>query len=194
MYIMSNIRKWRKPAFSWTLWSSSTAGSFLVTLLLVVFLSTHAVASAQSIPAGLTMGMTEAELKSVVPGLERVRRPSRAPNGATGLWRQPNVAIDSWLVDQTFYLDAQGLKQIEWLVLPRDGQDSSSSFSGLVAGLRQQYGAELAARQSTPGLVQESASWVAGDMDVIASRSGSPDQPTVRMIWRQRVTKDASEL
>ncbi|MGA0571195.1 hypothetical protein ACO2Q9_10805 [Variovorax sp. VNK109] len=140
------------------------------------------------------MGMTEAELRSAVPGLERVRRPARAPNGAMGLWRQSHVAIDSWLVDQTFYLDAEGLRQIEWLVVPHDGRDSGSSFSGLVTGLRQQYGAELAARQSTPGFVQESASWVAGDMDVIVSRSGAPDQATVRMVWRQRVTRDASEL
>ena len=140
------------------------------------------------------MGMTESELRSAVPGLERVRRPARAPNGAAGLWRQPHVAVDNWLVDQTFFVDAEGLKQIEWLVLPREGQDSAASFAGLVDGLRRQYGAELPARQSGPGFVQESASWVAGDMDVIASRSGSPEQPTVRMVWRQRAAKDASEL
>lgn len=151
---------------------------------------------AQALPSGVTLGMDEAALRAALPELSKVRRPHRSPGGALASWRLPGYQAGAFWFEETFYLQGQGLRQVELLLLPRQpGDAGAAAFAGMVDQLRVLYGPALAASSPPgPGFIQESASWTVDDQDIIATRSGNPQNPTVRFVWRLRVTPDASEL
>lgn len=152
-------------------------------------------APAQALEPFLTLGMSETEFHAALTGVERVRRPQKLSSGAIGSWRLPRVQHGRFFFEETFFLGSQALQQVEFVLLPRSPEEQTqSAFAGLVEALRSQWGQELASHTLMPGMVMETASWVREGLDVIAVRSGNPANPGIRVIYKLRLLKDASQL
>ena len=146
---------------------------------------------AQALPSGVELGMRADELQAVLPGLERVQRPPRLAGGLVGQWRAEPVTVAGLRFEPVFYLGGGQLRRVEWAADVRSTPDAGAdAFAELVAWGRDRFGAELAS--SDPGSAY--AAWVAGDTDVYAQRTSDPRHASVRLVYKLRRQKDASEL
>ena len=128
-------------------------------------------AAAQApVPLGVHLGMSASELREAVPGLQPVRRPQTVA-GAVGRWRVAGVQQADLVFDETFFFAEHTLQRVELVLQP--GLPLHGGLSSVEAG---------------------SASWVHEGIDILALRSGSAGQARVRLIYKTRVLKDASEL
>ena len=66
----------------------------------------------------------------------------------------------------------------------------SAAFAEIVAWGRQSFGPELGSND--PGSAY--AAWVQGDLDVYVQRTSDPRHASVRLVYKARQLKDASEL
>jgi len=166
--------------------------SFLRSFFLgVVTLGAAAAAGAQSLPPGVQLGMSPAELQAALPDAQRVARPQRLAGGLAGTWRGASTAIAGLTFEPTFYFAGTELRRVEWLAdagaLPDHG---ASAFDALLGWGRGRFGNELASRD--PGT--RYAAWVAGDTDVYAQLVDGERGASVRLVYKARQLKDASEL
>jgi hypothetical protein len=127
---------------------SSILRSFLPSILLAIAaLGVAAVATAQSLPAGVQLGMSPAELQAALPEAQRVARPQRLAGGLAGTWRGASTAIAGLTFEPTFYFAGTELRRVEWLAdagaLPDHG---ASAFDALLGWGRGRFGNELASR------------------------------------------------
>jgi hypothetical protein len=150
-----------------------------------------AAAGAQSLPAGVQLGMSPAELQAALPDAQRVTRPQRLAGGLAGTWRGASTAIAGLNFEPTFYFAGAELRRVEWLAvadaLPDHG---ASAFDALLGWGRGRFGNELSSRD--PG--SRYAAWVAGDTDVYAQLVDGERGASVRLVYKARQLKDASEL
>ena len=166
--------------------------SFLRSFFLgVVTLGAAAAAGAQSLPPGVQLGMSPAELQAALPDAQRVARPQRLAGGLAGTWRGASTAIAGLTFEPTFYFAGTELRRVEWLAdagaLPDHG---ASAFDALLGWGRGRFGNELASRD--PG--SRYAAWVADDTDVYAQLVEAERGPSVRLVYKTRQLRDASEL
>lgn len=160
-------------------------------LLSAIFCST---AAAQApVPPGVHLGMSASELREAVPGLQPIRRPQTVA-GAVGRWRVADVQQADLVFDETFFFAEQTLQRVELVLQPGSSAQSDEVFAHLVASLRASYGPELPLHGGLSSVEAGSASWVHDEMDILALQSGSASQTRVRLIYKARVLKDASEL
>lgn len=156
-----------------------------------VLLGAGTVASAQSLPAGVRLGMSAEALRDAVPDAQRVARPQRLPGGLAGLWRGAPSQIEGLAFDPVFFFAAGALQRVEWAAaadgLPDRGD---AAFSALLDWGRARFGTETAARD--PG--SRYASWATEDTDVYLQRVDGAGHATVRLVYKTRVRKDGSEL
>lgn len=147
---------------------------------------------AQELPPGVALGMTPDGLRAAVPTVERVARPVRIAGGLVGNWRGERAFIAGLLFEPTFYFADGELRRVEWVAQPEaDGDRGTAAYAELLAWGRSRFGAEMASRD--PG--SELASWVAGDADVYAQRIDDARRaPSVRLVYKLRQLKDASQL
>lgn len=148
-------------------------------------------ASAQSLPPGVQLGMSPAELHAALPDAQRVARPQRLAGGLAGTWRGTPTAIAGLSFQPTFYFAGAELRRVEWLAaadaLPDHG---AGAFDALLGWGRGRFGGELASND--PG--SRYAAWVAGDTDVYAQLVEGERGASVRLVYKARQLKDASEL
>ncbi len=159
---------------------------FASTLLLAVT-ALHA----QALPAGVRFGMSAEELQAAQPGLERVQRPQRLAGGLAGTWHAAPTKLAGVFFEPVFFFAGGELRRVEW-VAPTDALPDlgAAAFAEIVAWGRSSYGAELGSND--PGSAY--AAWVQGDMDVYAQRTSDPRHASVRLVYKARQLKDASEL
>lgn len=156
-----------------------------------VLLGACGVSSAQSLPAGVRLGMSADALRDAVPEAQRVARPQRLPGGLAGLWRGAPSLIEGVAFDPTFFFAAGALQRVEWRAAADNLPDrGDAAFSALLDWGRAHFGAETAARD--PG--SRYASWSTDDTDVYLQRADGAGHATVRLVYKTRVRKDASEL
>ena len=147
--------------------------------------------SAQSLPPGVQLGMSPAELQAALPDAQRVARPQRLAGGLAGTFRGAPTAIAGLDFEPTFYFAGAQLRRVEWAAAA-DAQPErgAAAFDELVAWGRGRFGNELASRD--PG--NRYAAWIAGDTDVYAQLVESGRGASVRLVYKSRQLKDASEL
>lgn len=151
-------------------------------------------AAAQApVPPGVHLGMSASELREAVPGLQPVRRPQTVA-GAVGRWRVADVQQADLVFDETFFFAEQTLQRVELVLQPGSSAQPDEVFAHLVASLRASYGPELPLHGGLSSVEAGSASWIHDEMDILALQSGSASQTRVRLIYKARVLKDASEL
>ncbi len=164
----------------------------LVLAGLLLGMATGTVWAQGGLPSGVQWGMSPAEVREAVPGVQPVRRPQTVA-GAVGSWRVPGVAQDDLLFDETFFFADQALQRVE-LLHQGDPDESGDAFERLLSALRARYGPELQLYGGMSSLDAGSASWVVDDTDILAMQTGPTGQVRVRLIYKARVLKDASEL
>ena len=147
--------------------------------------------SAQSLPPGVQLGMSPAELQAALPDAQRVARPQRLAGGLAGTFRGAPTAIAGLDFEPTFYFAGAQLRRVEWAAAA-DAQPErgAAAFDELVAWGRGRFGNELASRD--PG--NRYAAWIAGDTDVYAQLVESGRGASVRLVYKARQLRDASEL
>lgn len=148
-------------------------------------------AHAQALPPGVHLGMTAQELQAALPAAEPVSRPQRLSGGLFGSWRGEAAPIAGLAFKPTFYFAGGQLKRVEYDAstqgLPDGGE---AAFSSLLQWGRGAFGNELAALD--PGSTY--VSWSTGELDVILQRTGDARRANLRLIYKQRQLRDASEL
>lgn len=154
-------------------------------------LFTTGAASAQSLPPGVQLGMSPAELQAVLPDAQRVARPQRLAGGLAGTFRGGHAAIAGLDFEPTFYFAGAELRRVEWMAVTDAQPDhGAAAFDELLAWGRNRFGNELSSRD--PG--NRYAAWVAGDTDVYAQLVEGGRGASVRLVYKARQLKDASEL
>ncbi len=140
--------------------------------------------------------MTPDALRAALPTVERVARPVRIPGGAAGTlvgsWRGEPAQIAGLAFEPTFYFAGSRLRRVEWASEPAaEGDRGAAAYSALLGWGRERFGTEMASRD--PG--SQLASWVIDGTDVYAQRIDDPRRaPSVRLVYKQRQLKDASQL
>jgi hypothetical protein len=148
-------------------------------------------AHSQSLPAGVRLGMTADELHVVQPTLERVARPQRLAGGLAGVWHGAPDQVAGLVFEPTYFLAGASLRRVEFVSSAQAQPDfGADAYRQIVAWGRGAFGPELASNDGG----SEIAAWVDGDVDVYAQRTGDPRHATVRLVYRTRVLKDASQL
>jgi len=147
---------------------------------------------AQALPPGVHLGMTADALQAMLPGLERVLRPQRLAGGLAGSWHAEPAMVAGLSFEPTFYFAGGQLRRVEWVAAAQAAPDlGAAAFAEIVAWGRGAFGPELAS--SDPGSAY--AAWVQGDTDVYAQHVvGDPRRASVRIVYKARQIKDASEL
>lgn len=170
---------------------ASLGGGSRILSLGAFAVATSIAAHAQALPPAVHMGMTAQELQAALPTTEPVPHPQRLSGGLLGSWRGERAPIAGLMFKPTYYFAAGRLKRIEYDAtaqgLPDGGE---AAFSALLQWGRDAFGNELAALD--PGSTY--VSWSSSDLDVILQRTGDARRANLRLIYKQRVLRDASEL
>jgi hypothetical protein len=169
----------------------SVHGSIRLLLLAALLGPAAGAAQAQELPPGVRLGMAAEDLQAALPGLERVQRPQRLSGGLAGLWRGAPASVAGLLFEPVYYLAGGQLRRVEWVAAAQAAPDlGAAAFAELVAWGRGQFGPELAS--SDPGSAY--AAWVQGEVDIYAQHVNNARGASVRLVYKARQIKDASEL
>jgi hypothetical protein len=154
-------------------------------------LAASGAAQAQALPAGVRLGMTAGELQSVLPALERVARPQRLAGGLAGTWHGAPGLVAGLPFETTWFFAGAQLRRVEFAANTQGQRDlGAGAFDEIVAWGRGVFGPELASRDNG----SEIAAWVDGDTDVYVQHVADALRASVRLVYKARVVKDASEL
>ncbi|HEY1231225.1 MAG TPA: hypothetical protein VGF26_28315 [Ramlibacter sp.] len=145
-----------------------------------------AAAGPGSLPGGSGLGMTVPELQRVEPALKRVPHPARLAGGLVGSWSGTAIDLAGLTVSPTYFFAEGQLQRIEFLARDR----GPVAYAALLAWARAAWGAELAA--ADPGSAY--ASWSMEGFDAYLQLASPAPAGQVRLVVKQRVVKDASEL
>ncbi|MBO9516026.1 MAG: hypothetical protein J7549_18065 [Variovorax sp.] len=155
------------------------------------FACAAAAVHAQALPPDVHLGMTAQELQAALPSVERVPRPARLSGGLLGSWRGEPALMAGMMFKPTFYFAEGQLRRVEYEASAQGLTDGGeAAFSALLNWGRDAFGAELAAVD--PG--SASAAWSRGELDVVLQRTGDAHRANLRLIYKQRQLRDASEL
>ena len=156
-------------------------------LIGAIFALLSATSHAQSLPDGVELGMTVAQLQQAVATLKPVPRPVRMAGGLVGSWTSQAVTIAGIEVAPTYFFANGQLRRIEYLApSPVD----EMSYDAVLAWARAQWGAEL----SSQGSEGAYANWAQGDVDAYLQRVGATQPSQLRLVVKRRVLKNANEL
>ena len=141
-----------------------------------------AVACAQPVPGGFTLGMSPAQLQQADASLTRIPRPVRLAGGLVGNWSGSALQLANMTLTPTFYFAEGELRRVEYLA--RDG--GAATYEALLAWGRAKWGQELASNAPEGAY----ATWDTPELQAYLQLSGAQ----VRLVTKKRVLKDASEL
>jgi hypothetical protein len=155
------------------------------------FVITTASAHGQALPSGVRLGMSAEALQAALPGVERVHRPQRLAGGLAGNWHAAPTTLAGLSFDAIFFFAGDELRRVEWVAAADAQADlGAGAFAELVAWGRSRFGPELGSND--PGSAY--AAWVDGNTDVYVQRTSDPRRASVRLVYKARQAKDASEL
>jgi len=148
----------------------------------ILFFLLPAVAAAQSVPGGVALGMSAAQLQQADPAAARVPHPARLAGGLVGSWSGSAVQLANVALTPTFFFANGELRRVEYLA--REG--SAAGYAALLAWGRATWGDELASTAPEGAY----ASWDTPELQAYLQFSGNQ----LRLVTRKRVLKDAGEL
>jgi hypothetical protein len=160
-------------------WRGALASACLAALL--------ASAHAQDLPQAVQMGMSPQQLRQTVPGLQPVHRAVHLPGGLVGSWTGPPAALAGVAMTPTYFFGDGELRRIEYLAPP---DANAQAYEALLAWGRNAWGPELASQ----GPEGSYATWSSDALDVYLQRTNDARGPQLRLVVKQHVGKDASEL
>ena len=155
---------------------------------------------AQPIPDAVVLGMTEADLRALRPGLKPNRRPPRNSTGALGRWSESVDAAPLGPCLRTYYIAGGQLDQVDLTRVCNGAEEGPQVYAQAVAFLSNRYGQGLRSAESdtpTPGALSsqfESVTWTVDARDVYITRTAASGHDVVRVVERRRHLQDASEL
>ncbi|QHJ01645.1 hypothetical protein GT347_20480 [Xylophilus rhododendri] len=130
------------------------------------------------------------ELQSVLPSLERVRRPQRMGGGLVGGWQSSGAQLAGLSGTQTFFLAGGALRRVEFLADTQALADGgAAAFDSLLAWGRGRYGAERVSQDAS----SRYAAWSDADTDVYV-RLLAPPRAGLQLVIGQRPPRDDSNL
>ena len=152
----------------------------------------------QAAPAidGKLLGVSESDLLLAFDSAQKLRKPSLGPHGLRGLWVLLDTQISGLPFVTTFYMRDKLVQRIEqyWATTERLCANRPS-LSNLLLDMKEKYGTGLSSSDFGEGDTQlQSTVWEAGTVDVLMHQSLSPSQCSIRVIYKEHETKDASEL
>lgn len=134
-----------------------------------------------------TLGLTLAELREAVPGLERLARPLVAPRGLRGQWRLAGTSVAGQPFDSVFFLRGQKVERIEQVRSVPAPCSEDGTFRAAVQSMGLDYG-------SVPNGLDAFGVLADGTVDVAAHLQASAEACVIRVVYQPRVVKDASTL
>lgn len=143
-------------------------------------------AQAQPVPGGVELGMTLPQVRQAQPALKRVPHPARLAGGLVGSWSAHALDVAGVELEPTFFFADGQLQRVEYLA--RDG--GPAAFEALRAWARGTWGADQGANDPESAY----AYWASGDIDAYLQLANTAHGAQVRLVVKQRVLKDASEL
>lgn len=144
-------------------------------------------ACAGELPGGVQLGMSAQDVQHVVPGLRRLPHPAHLARGVVGCCAGAAVDVAGVALTPTFFFAGGKLRRVEYLAAADAGP---SAFDALLQWGRAAWGAELAS-QNPEGSY---ATWADDGLDMYLQRTSGQAAPEVRLVIRERVLKDGSEL
>lgn len=144
-------------------------------------------AHAHDLPGAVQLGMSAGQLQQAVPALQPVKRPARLAGGLVGSWSGAALEVDGVALTPTFYMADGQLQRVEYVAQPGAG---APAFDALLRWGRAAFGPETA----SAGPEGQYAAWSDATMDVYLQRTGGSHSSQVRLVVKQRVLKDASQL
>ncbi len=148
---------------------------------------------AQAPVGGHLLGLTDAELQTVLPEVQRLHKPVTGPRGLRGVWEIADTRLHGLPFTSTFYLRDKRVQRVEQLWNAHTTQCTAEpAFGAIAADLDAQYGAGMAAGEEQDA--QQSSVWLAGDFDVVAYFTRTPVACSIRLVYQWHQTRDASEL
>lgn len=165
-------------------------------LVLVGLLLAALPAHAQQAIDGQLLGMQEAQLTQVLPGLQRLGRAVAGPRGLKGVWRAANTPLAGLPFDTTFFTKGRQVLRIEQQSAANAPLcDEPSFYAPLMATMDAKYGPGLVFNDSpNNGVAHQSVVWVAGAFDVLMHITRSLGHCAALVIYEPHLGKDASEL
>ncbi|WP_427911487.1 hypothetical protein ACPWT1_12375 [Ramlibacter sp. MMS24-I3-19] len=157
-----------------------------VAAIAAVLLPIAAAAAEPLLPGGSALGMTVPELQRTGPALKRVPHPARLGGGLVGSWSGPAIDLAGLAVSPTYFFADGQLRRVEYLARGR----GPAAYAALLAWARAAWGAELAVADPEGAY----ASWSTQDFDAYLQLASPTPAGQVRLVIKQRVLKDASEL
>lgn len=162
----------------------------------VVLLGMALPAGGEPLLAATAFGMTEPQLLSTLPELQRLHRPLPGPGGSRGLWTLPGTTVAQHPFDTVFYFRNHQLQRIEqtWVssVQPCNAR---AVFEDVTREVQARYGASVVRGSDTLSAeTGDTALWVADDTDLLAIVQDTATRCAVRLVNKPRTLKDDSEL
>lgn len=153
-------------------------------------------AHAQQAIDGQLLGMQEAQLPQVLPGVQRLSRAVAGPRGLKGVWRAANTPLAGLPFDTTFFTKGRQVLRIEQQSTSTAPLcDAPSFYAPLLATMDAKYGQGLVSNDPPHnGMAHQSAVWVAGGFDVLVHLTHSLGHCAALVIYEPHLGKDASEL
>lgn len=162
----------------------------------VALLSMALQARGEPLLAATAFGMSEPQLLSTLPDVQRLHRPLPGPGGSRGLWTLPHTTVAQHAFDTVFYFRNRQLQRIEqtW-VSSAQPCDARTVFDDVTRDVQARYGASVVRGNDTIAAeTGETALWVADDTDLLAIVQDTATRCSVRLVNKPRILKDDSEL
>ena len=146
--------------------------------------------------AATAFGMSEPQLLTTLPEVQRLHRPLPGPGGSRGLWTLPHTTVARHPFDTVFYFRNRQLQRIEqtW-VSSAQPCDARAVFDDVTREVQARYGTSVVRGNDTINAdTGQTALWVANDTDLLAILQDSSTRCVVRLVNKPRNLKDDSEL
>ncbi len=169
------------------LWGASLLSAVCLGGVLAPVQAQDAARVARTATLDQTLGLSLAELRETLPGLERLARPVVAPRGLRGQWRLAGTSLVGQPFDSVFYLRGQKVERIEQVRSAAAPCSEDATFRNVVQSMALDYG-------SVPNGMDAFGISADGTVDVAAHLQISADACVIRVVYQPRVLKDASTL
>jgi len=140
------------------------------------------------------LGLSEAELPSAVPDIQRLRRPQTGPRGLKAWWALPGINLNQGRLETLFFTRNQSVVHIEerWRADP-DRCQAGTRYQSLAAQINQRLGRAGAANGDAQA-AQASTAWAAGAYDVRLYLNQMPGTCQLLLVHEVHADRDPSEL
>lgn len=140
------------------------------------------------------LGLSETELPTAVPDIQRLRRPQTGPRGLKAWWALPGINLSQGRLETLFFTRNQSVVHIEerWRADPARCP-AGNRYQTLAAQINQRLGRAGAANGDAQA-AQASTAWAAGTYDVRLYLNQMPGTCQLLLVHELHADRDPSEL